>query len=529
MHKSALSCASDFHTLMDRNISGKVYLVGSGPGDPSLLTLRASELIRSCDVLVYDYLTHPLLRTWVKAGCELIDVGKQAGRHTMPQAEMEALLVAKAQAGKAVVRLKGGDPFIFGRGGEEAQSLQEAGIPFEVVPAVTAALSAAAYTGIPLTHRDHASGVTFITGHDSPQKETAGVDFRAYGKTTTTLCIYMGMGSLAEICDQLQEGGMPATTPLAIVQWATLPAQRSLLTNVGHAAKAKEKAELSSPAIIIIGDVARFYGEINWFEQRALFGRRVAVTRSREQASVLAQQLRDHGADVIELPLIAISEHEDTGAEEDVWQALGSYQWLVFSSANGVQYFFKKFYRRFADLRSIGGVRIACIGEATARAVREQCLEVDFIPADPSATAEIFAEELLGFESMENMAMLVVAGTRNRDALVTTLEKGQAIVDTFVVYNSQDTDLSTHPQAQRFREEGADAILFASSSTAENFLRQAANLALQPEARRPKTVSIGSQTSQKMRALGLPVDAEAKAASIPAMVEATIRLIGHRD
>lgn len=514
---------------MDSHNFGKVFLVGSGPGEPSLLTLRARELLTTCDVLVYDYLTHPLLRTWVKAGCELINVGKSPGRHTMPQEEIQKVLVAKAREGKSVVRLKGGDPFVFGRGGEEAQFLQEHGVLFEIVPAVTAALASAAFAGIPLTHRDYASSVTFITGHEDPQKGTSGVDFRAYAQVGGTLCIYMGMGHLSEICEQLQSGGMAANTPLAIVQWASLPTQRSLLTTVGRAAEAKEKAGLSAPAVIIVGEVARFYGEINWFEQRPLFGRRVAVTRSREQVSTLAGQLRVNGADVIELPLIEITEHEDAGAEEDIWQMLGTYQWLVFSSANGVKYFFKKFYNRFNDLRSIGGVRIACIGEATAQAVREQRLEVDFVPEDPSATAEVFAEGLLSSESLEHMAVLVVAGSRNRDALVVTLEKGQAIVDTFVVYQSADTDLTGNAEARRFTELGADAILFASSSTAENFMRQAAHLALKPDARRPKTVSIGTQTSQKMRALGLPVDAEAKTASIAAMVDATIRLVGRRE
>lgn len=514
---------------MDSKSFGNVYLVGAGPGDPSLLTLRARDLLATCDVLVYDRLTHPLLRTWVKKSCEQIDVGKSPERHPVPQAQIEEILVKKAREGKSVVRLKGGDPFIFGRGGEEAHFLQEHGIPFEVVPAVTAALAAAAFTGVPLTHRDHASSVTFVTGHEDVEEEGAGVDFRSYGKITGTLCIYMGMGNLASICAQLQEGGMAANTPLAIVQSASLPQQRSILTSVGRAAEAKEKAGLSSPSILIIGDVARFYGETNWFEHRPLFGRRIAVTRSREQISTLAQQLREQGADVIELPLIQISEHEDPEADEDIWQAFGSYQWLVFSSANGVRFFFEKFYRRFADLRAIGGVRIACIGEATAQAGREQHLEVDFIPEDPSATAEIFAESLLGFESFEHQAVLVVAGSRNRDALVSGLEKGQAIVDTFVVYRSEDTDLTNHPEARRFAEQGADAILFASSSTAENFLHQAAHLALGPNARRPKTVSIGTQTSQKMRTLGLPVDAEAKAASIPAMVEATIRLVGQKQ
>lgn len=511
---------------MSQQQVGKVYLVGSGPGDPSLVTLRARELISQCDVLVYDYLTHPLLRTWVKAGCRLIDVGKCPGRHTLPQEDIQKVLVEQARAGKSVVRLKGGDPFVFGRGGEEAQFLEEHDILFEIVPAVTAALAAAAFTGIPLTHREHSSSVTFITGHEDPQKGTAGVDFRAHGKTHGTLCIYMGMGHLREICEQLQEGGMDGKTPLAIVRWASLPQQRSLLTTVARAAEAKEKAGLGSPGMIIIGEVARFYDEANWFESRPLFGRRVAVTRSREQISVLAEQLRDKGADVIELPLLQIREHEESQEAEDIWQALGSYQWLLFTSANGVRYFFKKFYRQFTDLRSIGGVRIACIGEATAAAVREHHLEVDFIPQDPTATAEAFAEELLQHESMEHQALLVVTGSRNRDVLVLTLEKGQAIVDTFMVYESLDTDLSGNAEAQRFVAEGADAILFASSSAAENFLRQAKHLALQEGARRPKTVSIGPITSQTMRKLGLPVDAQAPESSIPAMVATTIQLLG---
>ncbi len=501
---------------------GKVYLVGAGPGDPGLVTLRAKELIERCDALVYDYLANPELLQWTKAGCEKIYVGKQKGFHAIPQEEIEKILVDRAKQGLMVVRLKGGDPFVFGRGGEEAETLQRDGLSYEIVPGVTAALASAAYAGIPLTHRHYSSSVSFLTGHEDPEKHEMHVRFEEFARTGGTLCIYMGMGHLAEITERMLAVGAAPETPVAIVQWATTPRQRSLVSTLANAAVDKEAAGLSSPAVVIIGEVAKLSEQIGWFEQKPLFGKRVVVTRSREQASELSAALSELGAEVLELPLIEISEDEDSTGR-DIWPTLGGYRWIIFTSPNGVKYFFEKFYRQFDDLRCFGGMRIACIGETTARAVREQRLAVDLIPEE--AVAEKLAEALMHEESLENETVLVVTGNRNRDALIEKLEEGRAIVDAFPVYRTDLTDLQEHPAARRFREAGADAITFASSSAVDSFVRQAKNLQPAEGARRPKGVAIGPKTAERMRQIGLPVDRTAKRASIQGMVDAVRDII----
>ncbi|WP_309387691.1 uroporphyrinogen-III C-methyltransferase [Cerasicoccus frondis] len=496
---------------------GTVYLVGAGPGDTGLVTVRAKELIERCDALVYDYLANPDLLKWTKVGCEKIYVGKRSGFHAIPQEEIEQILLKRAKQGDMVVRLKGGDPFVFGRGGEEAETLVKDGISYEIVPGVTAALASAAYAGIPLTHREYSSSVAFLTGHEDPEKHEMHVRFEEFAKVGGTLCIYMGMGHLGEIVDRLVAAGLAKDTPVAIVQWATTPRQRSLVSTLENVVAAKEEAGLSSPAVVVIGSVATLSDKIGWFEQRPLFGKRVVVTRSREQASELSAALTSLGAEVLELPLIEIAEDEESTGDE-IWPTLGSYRWIVFTSPNGVKYFFEKFHRKFADIRAFGGMRIACIGETTAKAVREQRLAVDLIPEE--AVAENLAEELLRAETLENETVLVVTGNRNRDVLVEKLEEAQAIVDTFPVYRTELTDLESHPAAMRFREVGADAITFASSSAVDGFVQQAKNLQPDAEARRPKGVAIGPKTAERMRQIGLPVDRLAKQASIEGLVKA---------
>lgn len=498
-------------------IPGKVYLVGAGPGDPGLVTVRAKELIERCDALVYDYLANPELLKWTKVGCEKLYVGKRPNLHSIPQDEIEKILVDRARQGLTVVRLKGGDPFVFGRGGEEAETLQRDGVPYEIVPGVTAALATAAYAGIPLTHRDYSSSVSFLTGHEDPDKHEMHVRFEEFAKVGGTLCIYMGMGHLAEITESMLKAGLAPETPVAIVQWATTPKQRSLLTTLAKAAADKDAVGLSSPAVVIIGEVAKLSEKIGWFEQKPMFGRRVVVTRSREQASELSAALHGQGAEVLELPLIDINEDE-TSTGEEIWPTLGSYRWIVFTSPNGVKHFFEKFYRKFEDLRCIGGMRVACIGETTAQAVRNQRLTVDLVPDE--AVAESLAESLLKEETLENETVLVITGNRNHDALIERLEEGQAIVDAFPVYRTELTDLDEHPAATRFREAGADAITFASSSAVDSFVQQAKNLQPGEGARRPKCVAIGPKTAERMRQAGLPVDRIAKEASISGLVRA---------
>lgn len=503
---------------------GKVYLVGAGPGDAGLVTVKAKALIESCDVLVYDYLTNPELKTWTKPDCEQLYVGKRPNLHAIPQDEIENILVERAQAGKVVVRLKGGDPFVFGRGGEEACRLKEDGLDFEIVPGVTAAFGSAAYAGIPLTHRELSSSISFLTGHEDPQKHEMHVDFRLFAKTQGTLCIYMGMGHLDYIVGEIIAGGRAAETPVAVVQWATLNKQRSIEATLGTIVEAVKAAELTSPSVVIVGAVASLKEKIDWFEHRPLFGKRVVVTRNQSQSGELRQKLATLGADVLEIPLIDVKAKRKEEDEADVFEELSSYEWILFTSPNGVKYFFEAFYEKFKDLRCLGVMRIACIGQGTAREVEKQRLSVDFIPK--TSVAESLAEELMREHNIENLNMLVITGNKNREVLVKKLEEdGRAIVDTFQVYANEPTDLAEHAAAKSFREHGADAITFTSASTVNNFAHQAKNLQIATGASIPDTVSIGPITSDAMKAKGLPIHAEAKSANLDALVDAVVKTL----
>ena len=508
--------------FMKRIEPGIVYLVGGGPGDLGLVTLRAKELIEAAEVLVYDYLVHPQLLAWCRPEAEKLYVGKQAGFHAVPQAEIEQMLITRATAGKRVVRLKGGDPYVFGRGGEEAKTLAAAGVRFEVVPGVTAALAAGAYAGIPLTHRNTSAQLVLVTGHEDPEKHTLQVDWPALGALqNTTLAIYMGMGHLAEILAGLQHGGMAAETPAAVVQWASLGRQRSVAATVGNLPAAVARAGLAAPAVVLVGDVVRHQEAVDWFERLPLFGRRVAITRTREQNSELRPRLEHLGAEVIELPLIEVKPVLPRDELVDVFSELGSYDWILFTSANGVRNFFACFFRAFDDVRSLGFLRFAAVGDATKAAIEAERIRVECCP--PVATAEALAEALIETGSLDSAKVVVVTGNRNRETLVQRLEsEGRAIVDTLQLYETQPMDLAAHPAAETFRAQGADAVLFASSSAVDAFLAQAKSLQLAPDARRPVVGSMGPQTSATLRAAGLAPAFEAKAPGLDGLIDALV-------
>lgn len=500
--------------------SGIVYLVGAGAGDLGLFTLRARDLVAAADVLVYDYLVHPEAVKWSRPECEIVYVGKKAGCHTVPQDEIEALLIRHALAGKKVVRLKGGDPCVFGRGGEEARSLALAGVAFEIVPGVTAALAAGAYAGIPLTYRNQSTSLVLLTGHEDPTKSGgAQVDWRSFGALKhTTLAIYMGMGRLGFILDELQAGGLAADTPAAVVQWASLGRQRSVAGTVADLPARVAAAGLAAPAIIFIGEVVRDHEAIDWFEHLPLFGRRVAITRTRDQNSELREKLETLGAEVLELPLITISKDVDKHGLVEILTELGTYDWIVFTSANGVRYFFEEFLKGFGDIRALGLLRFACIGRATAREIERHHIRVECMP--DTATGASLADALIETGSLDSAKIIVVTGNLNRDKLVRKLEAARAIVDRLPLYRTEKTDLTADPVADDFRQHGADAILFASSSAAESYHAQADNLRLAPEAKKPLVGSIGEQTSESLTACGLPPDFIAARPSLDALIAA---------
>jgi uroporphyrinogen III methyltransferase/synthase len=503
-------------------VKGKVYLIGAGPGDPGLVTVRARELLELADVIVYDNLANPKLLDWTKSDSEKIFVGKSAGRHSIPQDEIEEILVDRANKGKQVVRLKGGDPYVFGRGGEEIDELQIDKIPFEVVPGVTAALATAAYTGIPLSHRDYSSAITFLTGHENPEKHTLSVDFRVYAKTKGTLCLYMGVGQLPRITTELKEGGMAGTTPVAIVEWATLNRQRSVYGTLDTIVEDLEASGLGAPSMIIIGEVVAHRAKTEWFEGRPLFGKRIVVTRAREQAVQLTQMLADQGAEVIELPFISIEQHFDGQRVSEVLAGIAVYEWIIFTSANGVTNFFDLFYKAYDDIRCLGPMRIAAVGSATAREIEKHKLKVDLVPKQ--ANADALAKELIENEGVESVQLLIVTGNQNRDNLVARLEsdEARAIVDTLPLYQTSKTDLNHEASAERFRKEGADAVLFTSSSTVKSFVEQHESLTLEPGARKPTFGSIGPLTTKTLKELKLPVAFEATQSSLEHFVVETI-------
>ena len=506
--------------MSSQNKTGKVYLIGAGPGDPGLVTVRARELIEAADVIVYDYLANPQLLKWARADSEKIYVGKRSGMHSIPQDEIEEILVEHAHMGRQVVRLKGGDPFVFGRGGEEISELQLDKVPFEIVPGVTAALAAAAYAGIPLSHRDYSSSITFLTGHEDPEKQTISIDFKLHAQSKGTLCLYMGLGQLPRILGELKAGGMRGDMPVGAIQWATLNRQRSIYGTVDSIIEDIAAAGISTPAMIIIGEVVAQRTKTEWFEGRPLMGKRIVVTRAREQAGQLTALLESNGAEVIELPFIEVKPDFNQQQLAEILAGIAIYEWIIFTSANGVKSFFDLFYKAFDDIRCLGPMRIAAVGTATAREIKKHNLKVDLTPekANGDALATAFIEN----EGVESVQILVVTGNQNREALVQRLEsEGGAIVDTLPLYKTMKTDLSDHPASARFREEGADAVLFTSSSTVKSFVDQAEALTLQPDAAKPAFGSIGPLTTKTLQELNLPVGFESKQASLDHFVTAT--------
>jgi len=505
---------------------GRVFLVGAGPGDVRLITLKASELIKTCDVLVFDHLANSELRKGVPIGCEQINVGKSPGRHTMEQEEIGKILVQKAREGKKVVRLKGGDPFVFGRCAEEMIVLNEEGIAFEIVPGVTAALACAAYAGIPLSHRDYGSSISFLTGHEDIEKESLRVNFRKFAEVGGTLCIYMGMGKLEEIITKLLKGGLPPDKPAAIVSQGTLPNQRKVVSTLDQIVDDAKKAKLEAPAIIFVGNAIGLTSRNNWFEDRPLFGKRIVVTRPVGQVSRLKDLLEKKGAEVLELPLIKILPPENKKLIAETFAGIATYEWIVFTSANGAREFFDVFFKAFGDIRSFGPMRVACVGEATAEVVRKFNLEVELIP--DRSTGEDLAQALVATESLDSANVLVVTGNRNREVLVGLLESvGHAIVDTLPIYQTDFADVMEAPDLAQYCQNGADAIVFTSSSTALSFVEQEEDLKIENDARKPMLCSFGPETSKTLLENDLEVSLEIENPSVDSMVDALVQKFGN--
>jgi uroporphyrinogen III methyltransferase/synthase len=479
-------------------VTGIVHLVGAGPGDPGLLTVRAVELLGEADVVLYDRLIPPEALAHAPQA-ELVYVGKEGEGPQFPQDDTHRLLLEHARAGRRVVRLKGGDPFVFGRGGEEALVLREAGIPFEVVPGVTAGVAAPAYAGIPVTHREVASGVAFVTGHENPSKPATGIDWAALAQFPGTLVFYMGVRSLPRIAERLIAEGRPAGEPVAVVERGTLPGQRTLLATLADVAERAAAEKIRAPAITLVGAVAGLREQLAWLEARPLHGRTVAVTRARAQASALAARLRTLGAAVVEAPAIRISPLDTE------LPPLAGYDLVCVTSPNGADLLLD----RLRDARELAGITVAAIGPGTARALRARGVEPDVVPE--RAVAEGLVEAL---RDVPARRALIARAAEGRDVLPDALRERGIEVDLLALYETVPEELDP---ATREAAAAADELVFTSASGVRFYVAAGGSL------EGPRLVSIGPATSAELRAHGAEPDVEADPHTPDGLIEAMLR------
>nr|MBI3613869.1 uroporphyrinogen-III C-methyltransferase [Nitrospirota bacterium] len=501
--------------------SGTVYLVGAGPGDPKLLTLRGKECLQQADVVLYDYLANPLLLNHVSAQAERIYVGRRGRGRYQDQEAIIRLMIEKARAGNAVVRLKGGDPFVFGRGGEEAEAVAAAGLPFEVVPGVTSAVAAPAYAGIPVTHRTLASTVTFVTGHEDPAKGTETLEWPRLAASHGTLVFLMGMKNLPTIVERLLAEGKPGETPVALIRWGTRPDQRTLVGTLTTIVAKAQAAALEPPTVIVVGEVVRLRDQLNWFETRPLFGKRILVTRAKEQAGELTQLLRAYGADPVECPTIQIVPPESWEELDGAVARLSRYRWLVFTSVNGIRPFMDRLRRHSLDSRALAGMKIGCIGPRTAQELARYGLSADLLPAEFQAEGLVEAMKAMGVAGQQ---VLIPRAAVARELLPDQLRTLGAEVSVVTAYRTICPSADRTWLKDLLRQGAIHLITFASSSTVRNFAQ------LFDSQREMKTLTagtaiacIGPITAQTATDVGMPATITATQNTIPALVEAILR------
>jgi uroporphyrinogen III methyltransferase / synthase len=496
-----------------------VYLVGAGPGDPGLITVKGLALLRRADVVVYDQLASPELLKEAKASAELLYVGKKAGDHALPQGGINELLVAKARAGLTVVRLKGGDPFVFGRGGEEAEELAAAGIQFEIVPGVTSAVAAPAYAGIPVTHRRYTTLVTFITGHEDPTKEASTIPWAALGQNPGTLVFLMGVKNLAENCRRLVAAGRAPETPAAVIQSGTMLTQRTVVGTLDDIGARAREADIKPPAVLVVGGVVELADTLRWWENRPLWDKTVVVTRSRDQASRLVDLLNAAGARCLEVPTIEIVPPADFAPLDAALQHLARYDWVIFTSANGVCAFMDRLFHKGLDVRSLGRARLAVIGPATAQALRDFSLVAEVVPDTFQAEGllEVLEPKLLG-----GTRILLARAEQARDVLPDGLIELGSKLDVVPVYRAL-APASLPPEAAEVLLKGrVDLLTFTSSSTVHNFAGIIGKKRFQKLAAEAAVASIGPITTATLREYGITPRIEPAAFTIPALAAAIV-------
>jgi len=498
-------------------MKSQVYLVGAGPGDAGLITVKGIDAIETADVIVYDYLATPELLNHAQESAELIYAGKKGGDHTLSQSEINQLIVAKAKAGKTVTRLKGGDPFVFGRGGEEIETLTEAGVSFTIVPGVTSAIAAPAYAGIPLTHRRFASCATFITGHEDPDKQSSAINWEALAHTGGTLVFLMGVKNLPPITARLMEEGMAAETPVALVRWGTTPSQKTVTGTLASIVANVAQAGLKPPCIIIVGHVVSFRDQMKWFESRPLFGKRIIVTRARKQASDMISRLSALGAQCLEYPVIKIAAPDDFHPMDEAIGRLSAYDWLVFTSVNGVDMFFNRLFANRKDARALGGLQTASIGPATAERLLNYGVSSDIIPESYRAESVVAAFQNF---SVDGRRVLLPRAAQARPVLPEELKKMGARVDEVPAYQTVLDNNTNEDLIADLAEETVDMITFTSSSTVKNFKQLLPPERFASLTRGIPIAAIGPITADTAKENGFKVDLVAEEYTIPGLCKA---------
>ncbi|HNX92051.1 MAG TPA: uroporphyrinogen-III C-methyltransferase [Syntrophomonas sp.] len=498
---------------------GFVYLVGAGPGDPGLFTIKGKELLERAEVVVYDRLVSPDIIAWANPQAELIYVGKESNRHTLSQDEINALLAEKAAQGKMVVRLKGGDPFVFGRGGEEALYVRERGFDFAVVPGISSAIAVPAYAGIPVTHRDATSSFAVITGHEKPGKEVSSINWKMISTGIGTLVFLMGVENLEYIVNNLMENGRSPETPVALIRRGTMSDQEVVSGRLDDIVVRVHEAGLKPPAIIVVGETVNLRRELGWWETGPLWGKRIVVTRSRHQASVLVQKIRELGGEAIEFPTIEIAEEENLDKLYQAFENIASNDWIIFTSVNAVDIFFRELKNQGHDIRSLAGIKIGAIGPATSARLHKYGLLIDLMP-----------EEYLAEGIIKELQTIVVPGQRvllprargARDILPLQLGNLGAEVEEIFLYQAVVPHSINRVNIEDLLAQKIDYITFTSSSTVANFVDIIGNQQAEMLSSRIKVACIGPITAEKAREMGLKVDIIASEFTIDGLLQSIL-------
>jgi uroporphyrinogen III methyltransferase/synthase len=498
-----------------------VYLIGAGPGDPGLLTIKGKEILERADVVIYDYLANRVFLDYCRDDAQIIYVGKKGGDHTLPQDQINALIVDKAREGYVVARLKGGDPYVFGRGAEEGEELLDAGIDFEVVPGVTSAIAGPAYAGIPLTHRKYASSVSFITGHEDPTKKESVHEWESLAKGTSTLVFFMGVKNLPHITQNLIQAGMDPETPAALVRWGTTCRHFSMVSTVGNIAEDALKQGIRPPSLLVVGHVVTLRDRLNWFEKRPLLGKGVVVTRARQQSSGLVSRLNDLGACCFEFPTIRIKPLDDYAEVRARIDTLDEYDWLLFTSVNGVVHFWNELRRAGRDARALGGKKVAAIGPATARELEVRGVVPDFVPE--KYVAESVVAGLLE-RGVQGKSILVPRARKAREVLPDGLREAGCRVDVLPVYETVLADEGRDEILTGLKNGEIHCLTFTSSSTVENFFSLVKPEVLKGFVDQGVVIAaIGPVTANTLGAYGFSVGIQPEDYTVPALAEAVAK------